>query len=251
MGVKLLINGIAGAGKTKLLETLDPKNTLVLSRDLKGFSLNLPHFVVSEFKNVTTMLYGNKEKREQGLIQKLEKFNKAYGHHPQVVVMDAVSQIFMDIIDVAQKKPNVFGSQGVDIQREISILNKFIYEELEAKGYTVILLNHIIEERADGKFTGGYTQFGVGQFLLKGGFYSTTDEAITIEVMGNTRTIHTRNTHKISRTHTNGVLRTYPVKDCEIKNKETTTSGGVEYFNLKNYLKLLHSNKNDSSKLIL
>ena len=69
--------------------------------------------------------------------------------------------------------------------------------------------------------------------------------------MGNTRTIHTRNTHKISRTHTNGVLRTYPVKDCEIKNKETTTSGGVEYFNLKNYLKLLNSNKNDSSKLIL
>ena len=51
---KLLITGMPNTGKTTLLKTL--QNALVISRDGKPFSLELPHVNVFDYKTIEEFL---------------------------------------------------------------------------------------------------------------------------------------------------------------------------------------------------
>ena len=174
MAVKLLISGLAGSGKTELLRTLG-KETFVVSRDAKNFSLPLPHMLVDTYYDMDTFLYGSKQQDEDGnetyvpgVVDKLEAYAEKFGSYPETVVIDSVSQIFMDVIDVASQTPNVYGSQGAEVTKELAKLTQFIHEGLELHGMNVILINHVIEEKVEGKVTGCYIPFGSGKFLQKG-----------------------------------------------------------------------------------
>ena len=174
MSIKILINGIAGAGKTSLLESMG-EDTFVVSRDAKSFGFSLPHMLVDTYYNMSMFIYGGTIKDDDGedlevdgIMQKIEKYNEVYGKYPTNVVIDSVSQVTMDVIDVASQTANVYGSQGAEITKELALLTKFIHEDLELNGMNVILMNHVTEEKVEGKKSGVYLPFGQGKFLSKG-----------------------------------------------------------------------------------
>ena len=236
MAIKLLVNGEAGSGKTSLLGSLD-KDTFVVSRDAKKFGLKLPHVLVEEWEGMTALV--------STIVEKMESYNEKFGKYPTNVAIDSVSQIFMDVIDKASQTPNVYGSQGAEVTKEMAILTKFIHEDLELNGINVILLNHVIEEKDEGKPTGSFVSFGSGKFLSKGGFYSTTNESITIVTSGEHRKVITRGKAKQARTTLTGVPEVMWVANTLDPSKSKKLKEDEHYFTLKEYLDLLLSEQTD------
>jgi len=244
-GIKLLINGVAGAGKTELLRPFG-KETFVISRDAKNFSLPIPHMLVDTYYDMDTFINGATEKDENGndiyipgVLDKLDAYVEKFGKPPENVVIDSVSQIFMDVIDVASQKPNVYGSQGAEVTKEMAKLTQFIHEGLELQGINVILINHVIKEKEDGKFINSYVSFGSGKFLDKGGFYSTTNESILLALEGANRVVITRGTDKQARTMLTDIPDKYYVENFVHPEKSRKLKEGEEYFNLKTHLATL------------
>jgi len=236
MAIKLLINGEAGSGKTPLLSSLD-KETFVVSRDAKKFGIKLPHVLIDNWVDMTTLI--------NTIYEKMEGYNEKFGSYPKNVAIDSVSQIFMDVIDKAAQTPNVYGSQGAEVTKEMAILTKFIHEDLELNDINVILLNHVIEEKDEGKPTGSYVSFGAGKFLSKGGFYSTTNESITVITSGEHRKIITRGKDKQARTAMTTIPEQMWVENLVNPDKSKKLKEGEIYFVLKDYLALLLEDQQD------
>lgn len=236
MAIKLVVNGIAGAGKTSLLASMG-EDTFVVSRDAKDFGLPLPHMLVDTYVNMSTFIYGDEKAEIEGIVQKLEKYAEHYGKFPTNVVIDSVSQITMDVIDVASQTPNVYGSQGAEITKELALLTKFIHEDLEMNDMNVILMNHVMEEKVDGKFTGVLLPFGQGKFLSKGGFYATTNEALTImPESNNNRSILIRGTDKQARTTLQDLPDKMWVENITNPDKSKRLKEGEVYFSLQEHI---------------
>jgi len=235
-GIKLLINGEAGNGKTSLLSSLG-KETFVVSRDAKKFSLKLPHMLVDKWEGMGVLI--------DNIYDRMEKYQEKFGEYPTNVVIDSVSQIFMDVIDTASQTPNVYGSQGAEVTKEMALLTKFIHEDLEMNDINVILLNHVIEEKDEGKPTGNYVSFGSGKFLSKGGFYSIVSESITLTLSGEHRRITTRGKAKQARTNMVGVPETMWVENLIDPSKSKKLKEGEKYFRLNEYLDMLVNEQND------
>lgn len=247
MTVKILVNGIAGSGKTSLLESMG-EETFVVSRDGKDFGFPLPHMLVTNYVDMTTLIYGNEKEGIEGIVQKLEAYEERFGRFPKNVALDSTSQITMDVIDVASQKPNIYGSQSAEITKELALLTKFIHEDLELNGINVILMNHVMEEKVDGSATGAYTQFGQGKFLAKGGFYATTNESITIVPEGNNRSVHLRGTDKQARTTRKELPDKMWVANIANPEKSKRLKEGETYFSLKDHLDYLIEKQTDVKK---
>lgn len=239
MAIKLLINGEAGVGKTSLLNSLD-KTSFVVSRDAKKFGIKLPHVLIEEWIDMTTFI--------NTIVDKMDAYNDKFGEYPSNVIIDSVSQVFMDVIDKASQTPNVYGSQGAEVTKEMAILTKFIHEDLELNDINVILLNHVIEEKDEGKPTGSYVSFGAGKFLTKGGFYSTTNESITIVTSGEHRKVITRGKDKQARTTLTDVPEFMWVENLVDPNKSKKLKEGEVYFTLKEYLEALLDDQHDTEE---
>ena len=195
--------------------------------------------LVDTYYDMTTLIYGatdNEDNHIDGIVDKMEKYSEKFGHYPKTVAIDSVSQIFMDVIDIASQTPNVYGSQGAEVTKEMAILTKFIHEDLELNGINVILLNHVIPEKDEGKATGRFVQFGQGKFLAKGGFYSTTNEAITIVAEGQHRAIYTRGVDKQARTANTEIPDKIWVANSVNPDKSKKLKEGETYFSLKEHL---------------
>ena len=247
MTIKLLVNSIAGAGKTSLLESMG-EDTFVVSRDGKDFGFPLPHFLVTEYINMTTFIYGDEKAEIEGVMQKIEKYHEAFGKYPTNVVFDSVSQITMDVIDVASQTENVWGSQGAEITKELAILVKFLHEELEINGMNVILMNHVTEEKIEGKLTGVYLPFGSGKFLQKGAFYATTNESITLRVKGDNREVLLRGPDKQARTTCKDLPDAMWLKNINNEEKSKRLKEGEVYFTLQNHIDHLMSKQQNVKK---
>ena len=239
--IKLLVNSEAGVGKTELLRSMGT-DTFVISRDGKKFGLSLPHFLVEEWVNMSTFLYGGKNTRGEpleGVTQKIQKYHDAYNAYPTTVAFDSVSQIFMDVIDLAAQKPNVYGSQGAEVTKEMALLTQFIHESLEMSGINVILLNHVIPEKEEGKVTGRYLPFGSGKFLEKKAFFGITNESITIELSGNQRRVYTRDADKLARTTLPELPDVMWIEDFVHPTKSKKLKEGETYYTLRDHMDLL------------
>lgn len=239
MAIKLLINGEAGVGKTSLLSSLE-KDTFVVSRDAKKFGLKLPHVLIDQWTSMTDFV--------NIIVDKMEAYNEKFKVYPSNVVIDSVSQVFMDVIDKASQTPNVYGSQGAEVTKEMAILTKFIHEDLELNDINVILLNHVIEEKDEGKSTGTYVSFGSGKFLAKGGFYSTTNESITIVTSGEHRKVITRGKDKQARTTLTNIPEYMWVENTLNPSKSKKLKEGEDYFTLKGYLDLLLNDQHNTEE---
>ena len=247
MTIKLLVNSIAGGGKTSLLESMS-EDTFVVSRDAKSFGYALPHMLVDTYVDMTTFIYGNEKAEVEGIAQKIERYFEHFGKYPVNVVLDSVSQITMDVIDVASQTANVYGSQGAEITKELALLTKFIHEDLELNGMNVILMNHVTEEKSEGNKTGVYLPFGQGKFLAKGAFYATTNEAITIVPEGSNRAVYMRSTDKQARTTANELPDKMWVKNIVDESKSKRLKEGEIYFSLQEHVNFLVEKQGDVKK---
>lgn len=243
MSIKILVNGVAGAGKTSLVGSFG-NETFVVSRDAKNFMFEIPHMMVDKYYDMTTLLYGATIKdpaggpdiKIDGINCKLAKYIEKMGKPPENVVIDSVSQIWMDVIDKASLTPNVYGSQGAEVTKEIGLFVKFVHEVLELNGVNVILLNHIIEEKVEGAFTGTYLPFGTGKFKDKGGFYSTVNESVTVAVDNGARKVFTNSLPKMARTTLKDLPEIMWVENLMDPSKSKKLKAGEEYFSLKAHL---------------
>ena len=203
MPAKILITGLPNTGKTTLLKTLE--NTLVVSRDGKPFSLEMPHFNMPEYDKIEELI--------KLLEMKIDAYEKKFGHYPETIAFDSVSRIFTDI---ETNCSNRFKGYEVwsNVNKEINIFLDAI-NQLQEAGYNVVLVAHAVWDENAKK----YIETCKGSFAKIGGFLSTVDYAINIDMVGNKRLLTHRGSN-LSRT----LLTDMPDKE------DATT------FNLQNYL---------------
>ena len=183
MSNKVLITGLPNTGKTTL--TKDLKNALVFARDDKLYSLAQPHYNVPDFTHISEM--------ENIVGKKLDEYKERFKKSPETLVFDSVSRVQTDIeINCKEKFKNfdVWSNQDVQIKRFTKMISN-----LEIADYNIVLIAHAVWDADAGK----YIETCKGAFAKVGGFLSTVDHAIYLEVLGNKRLAHFRN-HNLSRT---------------------------------------------------
>lgn len=209
---KILITGMPNTGKTTLLKTL--KNVLVFARDGKPFSLSLPHTNVTEFTTMKDFL---------SLVQeKLETYNEKKGEYPETIVFDSVSRLFTDVETSCTKRFNgyeVWANVNKEIQMFLEAVNS-----MQEGGFNVVLIAHAVWDENAKK----YIETCKGSFAKVGGFLSTVDYALNIDIVGNKRIITHKGTN-LSRT----LLE-------DIPDKEDANS-----FNLQNYIDKIKTKANE------
>jgi len=242
MAAKILLNGEAAVGKTSLLATLDPTKTLVISRDSKAFTLPMPHMLVEEYYDMNLFLFGGEVQQDgeavaiEGVTDKMEAFEAKMGTYPETVVFDTVSQITMDVINKALKTPNVYGSQGAEINKELGVFVDFLHEYLELNDINIVLLNHVIKDKSDEATE--YVAFGQGKFKDKGGFFSIVDESVTIAQEGSYLVAYTKGMLKQARSKLDIPAKMYiestgdPIKSKKLKEDEV-------YYSLRSHLDMV------------
>ena len=243
MSAKILVNSESGVGKTTLLRSLDPTTTLVISRDNKTFSLPLPHMLVTEYYDMNTFLYGADVDGNHidGVVDKIEAFNKKLGIYPETVVFDTVSQLTMDVINRSLDTPNVYGSQGAEVNKELGIFVDYLHEYLELNDVNIILLNHVMKDKSEESIE--YVSFGGGKFASKGGFFSIVDESILLMQESSYLVVYTRGSNKQARSRLDLPTKLYVESIGEpIKNKKLKE--GEEYYDLNTHLQTVINNNN-------
>ena len=207
-GAKILITGLPNTGKTTLLKTL--QNAFVVSRDGKPFSLPMPHFNVPEYVKIDDLLDMVQEK----LTVYEEKFKKS----PDTIAFDSVSRIFTDIETSCSKRFKGYEVWS-NVNKEINTFLEAINSMLES-GFNVVLIAHAVWD-GDAK---KYIETCKGSFAKTGGFLSTVDYAINIDIVGSKR-ILTHRGNSLSRT----LLDDMPEKE------------DASSFNLQDYLSKIKS----------
>ena len=165
---KILVTGVANSGKTSLLKNL--KDVLVVSRDGKPFSLPLPHYNVADFVTIDDML--------SEMAQKLDAYKEKMDKSPATIAIDSVSRIFSDIETSCSRRFKGF-DVWANVNKEINTFLDAI-NELEMMGYNLVLVAHCVWDEKLGK----YIETCAGRFQKIGGFLSTVDTALNIDVVG-------------------------------------------------------------------
>lgn len=214
IGAKILITGMPNSGKTTLLKSLT--DVLVVARDGKPFSLELPHFNVPEYSKINDLL--------DLITDKINVYENKFGHLPKTVVFDSASRIFTDIETNCSKR---FSGYEVwsNVNKEINAFLEFI-NQLQENDMNVVLISHAVwDENAK-----QYIETCKGSFAKIGGFLSTVDYAINIGIVGSKRILTHRGTN-LSRT----LLDEMPDKDDATK------------FNLQDYIDKIKTKSNVAS----
>ena len=166
---KILITGMPNTGKTSLLKPL--QNALVISRDGKPFSLELPHVNVPDYKTIKEFL---------DIVQnKIEAYENRFSKSPDTIVFDSVSRVFTDIETSCSKR-----FSGYDVWSNVNKeINTFLSSitEMQEGGFNIVLIAHAVWDENAKK----YIETCKGSFAKIGGFLSTVDYAMNIDIVGN------------------------------------------------------------------
>lgn len=173
MSAKILVTGLPNTGKTSLLGKL--KDVLVIARDGKPFSLELPHFNVPEYSTVDELL--------DMVQEKIETYKEKFKEYPKTIAFDSVSRIFTDIETSCNRRFNGF-DVWTNVNKEINLFLEAI-NQLQEAGFNVILVAHAVWDENAKKFI----ETAKGSFAKIGGFLSTVDYAINIDLIGKKRVI--------------------------------------------------------------
>lgn len=242
MGAKILINGVAGSGKTNLIKTLT--DAFVISRDGKDFPFNIPHMVVPEFYSMDIMINGGEVEIDgedvyiEGFYDKIEKYNKKTGKYPETIVIDSASKIMQDIIDFANLNFTNFDIHS-HINREIAVLTKFVQEGLVANDMNVVIINHVMDN--DKK---GLIPIGQGKFKDKGSWYSEVDHAILVE---NLKVTH-RGVSSQARSTLSGIPDKQYIENDVNPAKSKKLPEGEEYYDLQKHIDMILETQNSNSE---
>lgn len=188
-GAKILITGMANTGKTTLLKPLT--NALVVARDGKPFSLELPHVNVPEYQKIGELTHLVNDK--------LDAYEKKLGRMPDTLVFDSVSRIFTDIETNCMERYNGYDVWS-NVNKEMNQFLEYLGDAQSIGGLNIILIAHAVWDEKAGK----YIETCKGSFAKIGGFLSTVDYAINIDIKGNKRLI-THKGNSLSRTLLDGM----------------------------------------------
>ena len=110
------------------------------------------------------------------------------GHYPDTIAFDSVSRIFTDIETSCSKRFNGY-EVWANVNKEI---NKFLeaINVLQENGFNIVLIAHAVWDENAKK----YIETCKGSFAKIGGFLSTVDYALNIDIVGNKRMITHRGT---------------------------------------------------------
>ena len=210
MAIKLLISGVSNSGKTTVTKSLDPKTTLVISRDGKNYPYPLPHTNVPDFETA--------EQLTELINEKIVAFNEKLGYYPTTIVIDSISKIFDDIYDSCNSKFTGFNIYSA-LDKQIHHFMDYIQSTLIGSDINVIMISHAVYD-AD---TTNYNLVGKGSFSKRGGALAEVDQAVFIETKANKRIVHHRSTKFPART----TLESLPDNES------------IESYNLANHMELL------------
>ena len=170
----------------------------------------MPHFNVPEYVKIDDLL--------DMVQEKLTAYEERFKKSPDTIAFDSVSRIFTDIETSCSKRFKGYEVWS-NVNKEINTFLEAINSMLDS-GFNVVLIAHAVWD-GDAK---KYIETCKGSFAKTGGFLSTVDYAINIDIVGNKR-ILTHRGNSLSRT----LLDDMP-------EKEEASS-----FNLQNYLSKIKS----------
>lgn len=202
MAVKILVSGLAGAGKTSLIKSLD--DVLVISHDGKAFNLAKPHVYVEDFDSVESLLDVVKDK--------VGAYKERFGELPKTIVFDSVSKIFETISNNCNKKYTGF-TIYTELNKEINRLTSFLENITTGGGINLVILSHAIFDED----TEGYKLVAQGNFAKRGSFYAEVNEAVFILAKGSKRTVHLRSTKFPARTLNDDFEDSVDVSDFDLQ----------------------------------
>jgi hypothetical protein len=201
MAVKILISGLANAGKTSL--TKDLPETLVISHDGKAYPYKTPHGTIATF--------GSTDELINFVSEKVEAYNNKFGKYPKNIVVDSASRVFDTLYDSCNTKYTGFAIYQ-QLDKEVKKLADFFENDVVGQGVNLVIISHALFD-AD---TNQYNLVGKGSFAKLGGFLSTVDEAVFIETKNDKRIIHFRSTKFPARTLQVDFPDSLPVKDFSL-----------------------------------
>lgn len=242
MGAKILVNGKSGSGKTDLIRTL--KNAFVISRDGKSFPFKMAHTLIPEFYGMDILVNGGnvlvdgEETYIEGVYDKIEKYSDKMGEYPATIVIDSVSKMIQDVIDLSNLNYSNFDIHS-NINKEVAILTKFVQEGLVANGMNVVLINHVMDN--DKK---GLIPIGQGKFKDKGGFYSEVDHAILVD---NLKVVH-RGVDNQARTTIPDMPDKQYIENNVQPSKSKKLGEGEEYYSLQKHIEMILETQNTNSE---
>lgn len=183
IGAKILITGVSNAGKTSLLKTLE--NAFIVNIDGKPCQLEIPHVNIDTFENINVLI--------DLIDEKLKVYKEKFGKSPDTIAFDSVSRIFTIIESLSSEKYKGFEVWN-NVNKEINTFVNTISALQEAE-YNIVLIAHAVwDENAK-----RYIETCKGSFAKVGGFLSTVDYAVNIDMVGNKRIVTTKG-NNLSRT---------------------------------------------------
>lgn len=176
MPAKLLIVGPPNAGKTSLIKNCT--DVFIFARDGKPYPFQQPHTNVPEFNSVEELIDLCKDK--------LKVYKEKFGGLPKTIVFDSVSRIFTEInsnCNTKYKGYDVWSNTDKEINKFVAFVNT-----LNNNGINIVLIAHAMYDVDSGK----YVETCKGSFAKIGGFLSTVDYSIFIDIKGSKRIIYHR-----------------------------------------------------------
>lgn len=195
---------MSNTGKTTLLKSLDPKKTLVISRDGKKFPYAIPKKTIVDFVDIDDLI--------AQITEAIGAFNEKFGYFPETVAIDSISKIFLDIESriLARVKSFPYG----EINKEISKLVEFLEHEI-ATNCNLVMVSHALLNADTGSFD--LVNAG-GSWGKKGGMISEVDNSIFVEIKNKKkRVIHHRSPALASRTVLEELPDSQPIEEYDLQ----------------------------------
>ena len=219
MAIKILISGYENTGKTTLISKIN--DALIINCDAKEFSIPVMHTNFNQWDGLKSFTdFCN---------DKIVAFKKAKGELPKFVVIDTISQLYMQL---TRWNSNHFRGFDIHTQNNTDTLGLNTYfEKLIEKGISVIVVSHTMVDDKTSK----HIIPAQGQFQKVGSFLSIVNEAIFIE--------RSPDVHRIW-------LKTdkFPVRSLIEHNEENVNFND---FDINTYLEKVVNAKNESDKFRL
>lgn len=229
---------------TRLLSDL--KESLVVYADTKKeFPLQMMHTNIYEYKtfNKKEIPRGAYEySGMQGLIkhimQKLSAYKKLKGKLPESVAFDAVTNIYAFVNHhIKATTKNVYGSQAVDIEKEMSLFLSFVERELIPRGIDVIFLSHTVTMQNGEDLEVKISTTGSKTFEATGGLFATFNEVIYLNTTNDIKIVNSRNPQ-------------YP-NVCRSMLSEVPDFELYDDFSITDRLEAIRSNMSDNAEFLI
>lgn len=202
MSAKILVSGLANTGKTSLLQSLT--DVFVVAHDGKQYPFPQPHVNIQTFSSVDELL--------TTVNAKLSIYKEKFGKLPATIVFDSVSTIFETIADNCGRQYKGF-EIWKNVNAEINSFTRYIEQTLIPHGLNVVIVSHAVWN-VD---TAIYELVAQGSFAKKGGFLSTVDNSIFIEVKNSKRIVHHRSPKFAARSTLEKLPDSQPIEEYNLQ----------------------------------